>query len=542
MRASIQRFLIVCLVVVICAALGGVAGGLFVRNFLLGHALKRVGHYADYAVDRLSSSTGESRRVLALMNASADGFCSTAEIDRFRTLVFQSQFLKEAGRIRDGRLVCSTTLGRLTDTQALPRPDFTQKDGTRVYRNLQLFRVAGYTTVAVQLGDSFIVYSPFNNSDLSAPQTSFAVTSVDTTSNSTGLVYGKLPQIDGHGLTQSTQTVGSGLLYATRCSAQGIACVTVYMQQADALAGGGSAMALLAVIGAVVGGLLGFLCSRLYRRKRSLPSQLAQALREDALTVVYQPIVDLESGCIVEAEALARWTDDDGNPISPEIFVKIAEERGFVGEITRLVVRRTLGEFARTLRTRRYFRISVNVAAPDLADPSFLPMLQDALEQAGVSPENLGIEITESFTARQQVAKETIAHLRQRGHHVAIDDFGTGYSSLAYLHDLSVDAIKIDKAFTRAIGTDEITVSILPQILSMATELGLNVTVEGIETPEQARYFAGTGKSIRMQGWLYGHPVSAEAFQQMLDEGPVRPLYPPTLSGPASVTEISSIR
>ena len=538
MRASIQRFLVVCFATILCAVLGGVAGGLQARNFILGHALKRVGHYADYSIDRLSASTGESRRVLALINSSSDLSCSDAEINRLRAYVFQSQYLKEAGRIQGGRMACSTTLGRLTDAQALPRPDFIQKDGSRVYRNLPQFRIAGYTTVTVQLGSAFVVYSPFNSSDLTAPQTSFAVTSVDATSNTAGLVYGEMPPIEGPGLTQSTQTAQNGLLYATRCSTLGIGCVTVFMKQADALAPGGSAIAMLAGIGGVGGGLLGFLCSQFYRRKRSLPSQLVHAIREDALTVVYQPIVDLESGRIVEAEALARWTDEGGNPVSPEVFIKIAEERGFVGEITRLVVRRTLREFARTMRTRRDFRISVNVAAPDLADPTFLPMLQDALEQAGVSPENLGIEITESYTARQQVAKDTIAQLRQRGHHVAIDDFGTGYSSLAYLHDLSVDAIKIDKAFTRAIGTDAITVSILPQILSMANELGLNVTVEGIETPDQAQYFAGTHKSIRAQGWLYGHPVSAEAFQQMLDESPA----PAARSGPASVTVISSAR
>ena len=87
-----------------------------------------------------------------------------------------------------------------------------------------------------------------------------------------------------------------------------------------------------------------------------------------------------------------------------------------------------------------------------------MPMLENALSKAGVQPNSLGIEITESYTARQQVAKETILRLRKKGHFVHIDDFGTGYSSLAYLHDLSVDAIKIDKAFTRAIGTDAVTV------------------------------------------------------------------------------------
>ena len=180
------------------------------------------------------------------------------------------------------------------------------------------------------------------------------------------------------------------------------------------------------------------------------------------------------------------------------------------------MVRHVLRDFGPTLRERPGFRVNVNIAASDLADPKFLPMLESALAEAGVHASSLGIEITESYTARQQVAKETILRLRERGHYVHIDDFGTGYSSLAYLHDLSVDAIKIDKAFTKAIGTDAVTVTILPQILTMADTLGLRVIVEGIETPQQARYFANASQTIYAQGWLFGRPVPADAFLRML--------------------------
>ena len=196
--------------------------------------------------------------------------------------------------------------------------------------------------------------------------------------------------------------------------------------------------------------------------------------------------MDLATGRIVEAEALVRWTDEYKNAVGPDVFIKIAEERGFVGQITKLVLRHALRDFGPTLRARSTFRVNVNIAASDLADSDFLPMVEHALADAEVSPRNLGIEITESYTARQQVARNTILRLRRKGHYVAIDDFGTGYSSLAYLHDLSVDAIKIDKAFTKAIGTDAVTVSILPQILTMAETLKLRVVVEGIETKAQA--------------------------------------------------------
>jgi sensor c-di-GMP phosphodiesterase-like protein len=183
------------------------------------------------------------------------------------------------------------------------------------------------------------------------------------------------------------------------------------------------------------------------------------------------------------------------------------------------VVRHALRDFASTLRAKADFQLSVNVAAADLGDPGFLPMLEESLDQAGVPAASLAIEITESSTARFKAAIATIHLLRQRGHSIHIDDFGTGYSSLSYLHDLSVDAIKIDRSFTQAIGTEAVTVGILPQILAMAEALNLQVIVEGIETAQQACYFSGLTQLIHGQGWLYGRPIPAEEFHRLLTEG-----------------------
>lgn len=542
MRASVQRVLIICLAGLLGIAVGGLATYRLGRSFVLGHAEGRIADAADQANVDLSNSVEESRRALAAMNVSAADACTAPEIEQLRALIFQSHYLKEAGHIRDEKIACSTSFGKLEAAVVLPRPDFNQKDNTQLYRNLSPYRIAGQTTVSIRQGDSFVVYNPFGNSALNALQMKYDVTASDTRSHTDGVVFGEAAPLDKADITQTAAGIKNGQVFATRCAGLGSGCVTIYTSEESILDKSFNVIATLAAMGAVAGGLLGIVCTQFFVRKRGLSAQLLQAIRDDMLTVVYQPIVDLETGCIVEAEALARWTDEQGNPVSPEVFVSIAEEQGFVGEITRLVVHRSLLELGRTLRQRRDFRVSVNIAAQDLADPVFLPMLQDALELSGVSPESLGIEITESFTARQQIAKETITQLREKGHNVAIDDFGTGYSSLSYLHDLSVDAIKIDKAFTRTIGTDAVTVSILPQILSIAAKLGLNVTVEGIESEQQARYFLDAPVKVRAQGWFYGYPVSADALEQMLAENIERPLVPVARLGPSPVTVISSKR
>jgi sensor c-di-GMP phosphodiesterase-like protein len=324
-------------------------------------------------------------------------------------------------------------------------------------------------------------------------------------------------QARSHDFTSDGTVRIDDTLYAIRCSTLHANCVTASASVSDALLGERGIIIAGTIIGGLAATLLGLVMARFNRRTLSLEQQLRRAIARDTLQVAYQPIVSLSDGRIVGAEALARWTNEDDMPVSPDVFIKVAEEHGFVGSITKLVVQRALKEFGETLRKRPAFRLNVNVAASDLADPKFLPMLDECLGRAKVAPQSLVIEITESSTADQVVAMESIRELRRRGHSIFIDDFGTGYSSLSYLLYLSVDTIKIDKAFTRAIGTESVTVAILPRIMAMAKSLNLEVVVEGIETEQQAMYFSAKPR-VFGQGWLYGHPIAAEDFHLLLTE------------------------
>jgi sensor c-di-GMP phosphodiesterase-like protein len=127
-------------------------------------------------------------------------------------------------------------------------------------------------------------------------------------------------------------------------------------------------------------------------------------------------------------------------------------------------------------------------------------------------------------TADRKLAINAIANLREMGHKIYIDDFGTGFSSLSYVRDLKVDMIKIDRAFTSTIGTDAVTESIVPQILHMATQLGVGVIVEGIETTQQADYFRALGGGLLGQGWLFSKPVSAAKLIKLAEKSHVWPL------------------
>ncbi len=157
MRQLPQRVLVACFATLLGTLGGAAAGYMLGRVVSLNQTQFRIAHYADLSIDDVSSSIRESRSVLGKMSASSSDFCSDAEIGYFRQLIFQSRYLKEAGRIRNGQIECSTTLGRTPTPQIQLKPDVTQKDGALIYRNLPPFRIGNNTVITVQLGDSYVV-------------------------------------------------------------------------------------------------------------------------------------------------------------------------------------------------------------------------------------------------------------------------------------------------------------------------------------------------------------------------------------------------
>jgi sensor c-di-GMP phosphodiesterase-like protein len=518
MRILKHRIVLTLVVTIIAAACGTLAGYLLGRALTLRHAETKLDEYAIRIRHEGETSASESRSLLATINDSQYPYCSDAEIAWMRRLIFRSEFLKDVGHMRDGMIDCSASLGRQTAPSVRIKPDFSRPDGTKAYLNIPALRVGDHTVVSIQLGDAFTVYSPYNLKDLASPVMHFTVSEESSSSDKTGRLIGELPSAHGSVLTTEGRARVGDTFYATRCSSHFPSCMTAYISIPEALQANRGEYSIFVILCGISGALFGFACSLLYRRSRGMEQQLRRAIRRDELRVVYQPIVNLATRQLVGTEALLRWRDEEGYDVGPDVFVKIAEERGFVDEITKLVVRHALRDFGETLRNRPEFHLSINVAAADLSDPKFLTMLDSALERANVAPHNLAIEITETSTAQHALAIETIGKLHERGYSVHIDDFGTGYSSLSYLHALSIDAIKIDKSFTQAIGTEAVTQGILPLILTMAETLNLQVIVEGVETQLQADYFCTPARHIYVQGWYFGRPIDAELFHRLLDD------------------------
>ncbi len=484
------------------AALGIVAG--FALGILLAVPLAELHleRYLSRVAAQEAASVREAHSLLSTLQQSSYAACSDAELASFRELVFRSEYIKDAGRMHAGAIDCSATAGRPSHPIGPFQSATTSQDGVITYANLVPARDPSLKRAGFQLGSAFVVLNP--NLPLLEGSLPVHLAIQPNDAASAGPVTGDRVIRDGNSLV------------ATHCSAAVLNCVAASLSVSDARRGEFGAVAGTAGLGCIAGTLIGFFLSAFRRRHRSMEQQLRRSIEKNELKVAYQPIVNLVDGKIIGAEALARWNDRDGTPVSPDLFIKIAEQHGFVGSLTSLVFRRALSEFREVLTKIPDFRLDINVTAADLADPAFLPMLDAAVDQNKVPPSSVVIEVTESSTANQEVAMESIRSLRRRGHSIYIDDFGTGYSSLSYLLYLQIDRIKIDKSFTRTIGTNAPTLAIIPGIMDMVRSLNLGVVVEGIETEQQALYFTVNDQTIHGQGFLYGEPMPAEDFLQLM--------------------------
>ncbi|NOT43848.1 MAG: EAL domain-containing protein, partial [Acidobacteria bacterium] len=242
-----------------------------------------------------------------------------------------------------------------------------------------------------------------------------------------------------------------------------------------------------------------------------LQADLRHALERGELTVHYQPIHALDTQRLIGVEALLRWQHPTRGPVSPAVFVPIAEDTGLIVGIGRWVLQQAcldLRQWQNDLGPQAPERVSVNVSGRQLPDPQLFDLVQAALAVADLPPGALVLELTESILMKHTDQTLSVMHrLRALGVRIAIDDFGTGYSSLSYLQRLPVDILKIDRAFVERLETDGSASALVRAIVGLGHSLSLHTVAEGIETVRQAELLRGLGCE-QGQGYLFGKPMS----------------------------------
>ena len=245
-------------------------------------------------------------------------------------------------------------------------------------------------------------------------------------------------------------------------------------------------------------------------RKIEFESELRQALEREEFILYYQPLVDLETGGLIGAEALVRWIHPDRGLVPPLEFINIAEDIGLIRDIGSWALGTACAQVMNWRESGfELQRIMVNVSPKQLFSRGFVNEVSALLQIMGMPADSLELEITENVLATNDKGViETIYELNAMGLQIALDDFGTGYSSLGYLSRLPVHTLKIDRSFVKHITTDGSSKAIVTAIIQMALVLGKNVVAEGIETIEQAQFLKSKG-CREGQGYYFGHPLSA---------------------------------
>lgn len=261
-----------------------------------------------------------------------------------------------------------------------------------------------------------------------------------------------------------------------------------------------------------------------YVRRLALEQHLHHAVERNQLELWYQPVYDRARRRIVSAEALLRWRDPNRGLVEPAEFIQLAEETGLIVEIGAWALR----EACRQLREWHdrglvSMRIAVNISAVQLQQRGLVDVVRDALEQSGIAPASLQLEITESAAMQNiELTMKTLRELKDMGVSIAVDDFGTGQSSLIYLKAFPIDTVKIDKEFLRDVTTDETAAAIVSYVINLAHTLQLRVVAEGVENEEQYTFLRHYACDL-MQGYLFSKPLPAEQLFAFLQQAFMRP-------------------
>jgi diguanylate cyclase (GGDEF)-like protein/PAS domain S-box-containing protein len=257
--------------------------------------------------------------------------------------------------------------------------------------------------------------------------------------------------------------------------------------------------------------------TRRARERLALEADLRRALEHGEVVPYYQPQVDLATGRVVGVEALARWRHPERGMIPPGQFIPLAEESGLIARLGEHMLRAVCARIRAWndagLAPRR---TAVNISAVQLGDGRLAEVTRAAIADAGIAPEQLELEITESFLMVDGVeARQTLDALKSLGVRLAIDDFGTGYSSLAYLQRLDAGKLKIDQSFVRDMARDAGADAIVKAVIALGHSLGREIVAEGVETDAQADALRALGCDV-MQGYLVSHPLPEEDMTRFM--------------------------
>lgn len=502
-------------ILIISACLTAIAGTVALLFFMAWITWRTATHkellalnaYADQTVKRALHVFEEARLSLIDMQTSTEPPCSDAHIIRMRDQTINTTSIEEIGYFENGILKC-TSWGKTNPTAQRVKADFVTADGLDVTLRLTPSASKAGQMTAIALGDYNALIVPARFIDV--PVHGQIATILLNEHNQ--IIASRDPLnyypddkagFDADRIKESGHLVGVSAVNGLKA--------IVLEPRSRLVIRVGTELPIFLLAGLVATLLFLAAVYRYFAKRLSPKAELATAIINRNLIVEYQPIIDLNTGACVGAEALVRWKKPDGTLVRPDLFIPMAEETGLIVQITDQVIDLVIAELGSILAEDQTMHIAVNISSSDIQSGRVLHYLRDKLHTAGIENNQIWLEATERGFLEIDSARATIDQARAIGHAVAIDDFGTGYSSLQYLQSLNLDAIKIDKSFVDTIGQAPAKNSVILHIIELIHALELISVAEGVETEEQAAFLREHGVAYA-QGWLFAKPLPALAF------------------------------
>ena len=477
------------------------------QSFVAGR--ERVHWLASEAVrraDTIRRQIGSARKKLEARPTYAP--CSGEGISRMAGTVLEYEQLQGMGYVSHGRLVC-TNAGPQHPPIPLGRPDFVTVDGAEIFHDVKLFMAPGTRLILVGAasGYTFFIHPTLSlDIPLANDREALGVIGLSHRSliNGKGAIDTRL--LDPFYRAGRTSYIIENRMIAVVRSRVGDVAGFAALPMDEIHSGMGRYLLYLVPVGLLCGLGLIFLLRLVVRSETSMATVARRALRTDQFFLCYQPLVELETGRWVGAEALVRWRRPTGEEVRPDLFIPYLEEAGLIPQLTDKVIEMLASDVADGLKGLHDFHISINVAAVDLHRDRLMGLIETLASRTGCEARRFVLETSERGLIDAEDGGRALKAARDRGVRVALDDFGTGYSSLAYLQTFPLDIIKIDKSFVDSIATGAAIGSVIVHIINMAKDLKLGLIAEGVETEEQARFLAERGVAYG-QGWLFARPM-----------------------------------
>lgn len=453
----------------------------------------------------------ESRSVIDRLNAQGFDQCNDTLLAVMRRELFHTYRVRDIGFLRDNTVLCTTGQGILKTPIKQDSWDFISDDGFSYWpaARLALFDgeiiapIVGKGLFNVVLDTRWLEQLAIANSrwelvyrnSLSQTQHAFGDPGV----------FRSLSKQSGQDITLTT-------IYSETCSDIIPYCASAEIKHTDVLRRSQSLAVFLAVTGLVLGSGSGLVSWLVLKRRLSTTQRIIRGMRHDAYFPLYQPIVDLKSGSIIGCEVLARFRDTYG-ALYPDEFIPVLANIGKGWQFTQLIMQKTLDDLNTRAGLPDGFKVNINLFPSDIAQSRMKDA--DISLALAASRFNIAFEITEDEHLDTATAKDCIQWIKANGFELAVDDFGTGYSNLAKVRDLGCNTLKIDRSFVFDIDTGGLGAALVPLMVSIAKELGMEVVAEGVETSIQATIVSNMGVRFA-QGWAFGRPMPASRLEELV--------------------------